>query len=58
MAQALFIGEYGFPEGATAGNELVALIRGNPGAVRHPKLKAFLASLPEEPEEPRLQLVR
>ena len=59
IAQALFIGEYGFPAGAVSNNELVMLIRGNPGAARHPKLKAFLASLPEEPEEPRrLQLVR
>jgi hypothetical protein len=59
IAQALFIGEYGFPAGAVSNNELVTLIRGNPGAARHPKLKAFLASLPEEPEEPRrLQLVR
>ncbi len=60
IAQAMFISEYGFPPGATPNEELVALVRGNPGASRHPKLKAFLASLPDDPEEPRpaLQLVR
>ena len=60
MAQAIFIGEYGFPAGAIATPDLVTLIKTRPEAARHPKIKAFLASLPEEPEEPRpaLQLVR
>jgi hypothetical protein len=60
IAQTIFIGEYGFPPGAVPNDELVQLIRSNPAASRHPKLKAFLESLPEDPEEPRpaLQLVR